>query len=311
MKICFIGLGSIGKRHIKNLINILEERKINFQIDVVRSSTKPLEDDLKSKITHCYFRTQEIPKDYDIIFITNPTFLHYNTLLNVIDKTKHIFIEKPIFEDGEIDVEDIPYRKNSIYYVACPLRHTPVIKYIKKYIENEKVFSVRSICSSYLPNWRNGIDYRNTYSAVKEQGGGVTLDLIHEWDYLIYLFGIPKNVINIKGKYSELEINSDDLSVYIAKYNDKLVELHLDYFGRKNSRELVLYTAEKTIKADIAKNKISFYGENEQCVILDNEDMYRNEMNYFIDLILYNTQNINDIRDAYRTLKTALKGSEE
>ena len=73
--------------------------------------------------------------------------------------------------------------------------------------------SARVICSSYLPDWRPGVDYRTVYSAHKALGGGVTIDLIHEWDYLVDLFGVPQKLYNFKGTYSDLEIDSDDLSV--------------------------------------------------------------------------------------------------
>lgn len=65
------------------------------------------------------------------------------------------------------------------------------------------------------------------YSAHKALGGGVTIDLIHEWDYLVDLFGVPETICNIRGKYSDLEIDSDDLSIYIAQYPTLLAEVHL------------------------------------------------------------------------------------
>ncbi len=63
-------------------------------------------------------------------------------------------------------------------------------------------YCARVICSSYLPDWRPGVDYRTVYSAHKAMGGGVTIDLIHEWDYLVELFGVPQQLYNFKGTYS-------------------------------------------------------------------------------------------------------------
>ena len=60
------------------------------------------------------------------------------------------------------------------------------------------VYSARVLCSSYLPGWRPGVDYRTVYSAHKDMGGGVTIDLIHEWDYLVELFGKPEKMYNFK-----------------------------------------------------------------------------------------------------------------
>ena len=137
----------------------------------------------------------------------------------------------------------------------------PDVSYIKKNINPKDVISVRSISSSFLPDWRPGQDYRQSYSAKKSLGGGVSIDLIHEWDYLSYLFGIPQKVNYMGGKKSTLEIDSDDYAIYIAEYADKILELHLDYFGRSIIRELTLFTEQDTIMGDIAKNKISFLKE--------------------------------------------------
>ena len=305
MKICFIGLGSIGTRHIKNLSYLLKERNLNYSIDALRSSDVALKDELHTLITNEYYRYNELPEDYDIIFITNPTYLHYETISQVINKTKHLFIEKPVFESCNYDIRQLVKKPGSVYYVACPLRYSSVIKYLKSELVNEKIYSVRSISSSYLPDWRRGVDYKNIYSASKELGGGVTLDLIHEWDYLTYLFGMPTQVYNIHGKFSDLEISSDDLSVYIAKYQDKVIELHLDYFGRNATRKLEIYSKEYTIIADLLQDTISYLGTGQEMMQLEREDMYLAEMNCFLDMILNREYNDNDLEHAYKVLGIA------
>ncbi len=305
MKICFIGLGSIGTRHITNLIMILQERKISYQIDAYRSSKCTLKEELRSIINQEYYSFEELPGDYDIIFITNPTFLHYDAIQKVIHKTTHLFIEKPLFESASYDINKLTGKGQNIYYVACPLRYTPVVQYLKKVLPGERIYSIRAICSSYLPEWRIGVDYKEVYSAKKEHGGGVSLDLIHEWDYITYLFGIPQTVYQINGKYSELEITSDDISIYIAAYKNMLAELHLDYFGRKNTREIELYCKDYVIKADLRNNTLCYNGVEEKIITLPIEDMYKNEMNYFLDMVLEGEFNHNDINHAFEVLKLA------
>ncbi len=304
MKICFIGMGSIGKRHICNLAQLLKERKIEYRIDALRSSKSTNRDDQNSLICNEYYSYDDLEDDYDIIFITNPTYLHYETIRNVVNKTKHLFVEKPVFEAYSYPVVELP-RAQGVTYVACPLRYTPVIQQLKKLLKEEKVYAVRSISSSYLPDWRQGVDYRNIYSAKKEMGGGVSLDLIHEWDYITYLFGMPLQVFNISGKYSELEINSNDLSVYIARYPDKVVELHLDYFGRKATRQIELYCKDYVIHADLLTGTLSRHGAVQETLQLEKEDMYLKEMNSFLDMVLYNRYNENDIGHAYKILGIA------
>lgn len=305
MKICFIGLGSIGSRHIMNLSFVLKNRNIKYSIDALRSKKIPIPENISNLINNEYFNINELQDDYDIIFITNPTFLHYDTISRVVNNTKHMFIEKPIFETNKYNIEELHMRPDGIYYVACPLRYSPVIKYLKDSIETEKIYSVRAISSSYLPNWRKGIDYRNVYSAKKSQGGGVSLDLIHEWDYITYLFGNPLQVYNMNGQFSSLEIDSDDISIYIAKYRDKFIELHLDYFGRNTIRQLELYSDDYVIYADLIRMKIEYKGIIQKAIQFKKEDIYLNEMNCFIGMILNKAVNENSIYNAIDVLEIA------
>ena len=92
MKICMIGLGSIGQRHMVNIRQILEKRRIPFTIDAMRSSRHELPEKIEEVLDNRYFSYEELPSDYDVIFITNPTSEHYHTIRQVSNKTKAMFI---------------------------------------------------------------------------------------------------------------------------------------------------------------------------------------------------------------------------
>lgn len=304
MKVCFFGLGSIGKRHLKNFTNICKNKKIDIEVHAFRSTNKELYEEIKNLVDKEIFIKDDLSTDYDIVFINNPTSMHYETIEFMKDKCKNMFIEKPIFDDIVYDLKKLDLTKG-FYYVACPLRYSNVVEYLKENIDIDKVYSVRAICSSYLPNWRKNIDYRKTYSAIKSQGGGVSIDLIHEWDYLTYIFGFPNNVFNFQDKFSNLEIDSEDLSVYIAKYSDKLVELHLDYFGRTSKREVEIYTDLGCIKGDFINNKVIFDYDKEYVIFYneDNNYMYEKEMEYFLDCVINKKYKNSNINNAYNVLK--------
>lgn len=304
LKICFVGIGSIAKRHISNIKNYLNE-DYNCQIDAFRSSNKPLSEAISQFITNEYQNYDEVPKDYDAIFITNPTKFHFDTLKQFKDNSDNFFIEKPIVDSSDLN-KDLSEFKSKTCYVACPLRHGNVIQYIKKNIDLNDVNGVRSICSTYLPEWHPDEDYRKSYSAKKELGGGVSIDLIHEWDYLTYLFGMPSEIYSILDKVSDLEIDTEDIAVYIAKYQNMLLELHLDYFGRFPIREIMIFKQDETIVGDIYNNKIIF--KNSDKIIDFNEernDYQVEELKYFFDLIINKEDNINDIENALKVMKLA------
>lgn len=304
MKVLFIGLGSISTKHIKDLVSIAAKQNFACDITVLRRSVGELSEDLQS---YNIKQITELDSSvYDVAFITNPTTLHFQILEQLKEKTKFYFIEKPIFESCSYDWKTLGINEKNAY-VACPMRHSVVYRKLKKIVDTNKVFSARIICSSYLPEWRPAIDYRKNYSAIKALGGGVTRDLIHEIDYMVGLFGLPEKVFNIHGKYSNLEIDSDDLSLYIAQYKDLLCEVHLDYFGRKYQRKCELFTDAGTYIADFKENTI--LQPDGTLISVENGDISNIylEMEYFVDFIMgKQTENINSPKHGFEVLKITL-----
>ena len=169
------------------------------------------------------------------------------------------------------------------------MRYCATYLALKDTLAGQRVYSARVLCSSYLPDWRAGVDYRTVYSAHRAMGGGVTIDLIHEWDYLVDLFGFPLESFNLKGTYSELELDSDDLSVYIARYASMLAELHLDYFGRTYRRTAEFFLKDGTVTADFGAGTLTLPGG---AVLHCEEEVnkrYLREMDAFLDYALGKT----------------------
>ena len=346
LKVCFIGIGSIAKRHIRNLHTVCDKRGIELHVDAVRRNAAAVGENAYTVIRNAnvvgengdevkrnasvvgrnidtvqnnaltvenagiervfsWAEIKTIPNDYDAVFITNPTEMHLETLKQFHEKGKHFFIEKPVVSCDQIEEAKLFLpRKDAVYYVAAPLRYNAVIRWAKENINPEDVISVRSISSSYLPDWRPGQDYRQTYSAHKDMGGGVSIDLIHEWDYLTFLFGWPKNVKSFIGKKSNLETDSDDYAIYIAEYADKIAELHLDYFGRQTIREMQLFTKNDTIVCDIENHKVSFLKSGQEIEFHEERDDYQiRELEHFLDLIEKMDEHDSDIAHAIKVLE--------
>ncbi|MCM1185080.1 MAG: Gfo/Idh/MocA family oxidoreductase [Lachnoclostridium sp.] len=309
MKICMVGLGSIGKRHIKNVSRLLKERKVEYTIDALRSSERKLPEEINELLNQEYFSYDGLPEDYDVIFITNPTSEHYTAIEKLSKKARAMFIEKPLFSQSGIKIPELP--PTGIYYVACPLRHQAVIQYVKEELDKgEAVFAARAISSSYLPEWRKGVDYRTTYSANRKLGGGVTLDLIHEWDYLTYLFGMPKKLMHLEGHYSDLEMDCEDASLYMADYGNVTIEVHLDYYGRFTERRLELYCKEYRMDVDLIQNTVAYKSmdpDKNRLITFPQEDIHLNEINYFLDLLEGKKENMNTVAHAKDVLDLVLQ----
>lgn len=306
-KIAFVGLGSIATRHLKNVHAYLKSQGDSCKVDLYRSSMgRPLADELQPLVNNTYLYADEIPSDrqYDVVFVTNPTSMHYETVERFAAHTKTFFIEKPVFDSTKVD-EKIFETINSIpSYVACPLHYNAVLQYVKQHVNPDDVICARAMSSSYLPDWRPGQDYRMTYSAHKDMGGGVSIDLIHEWDYLTWLFGMPTEYHSMINKVSNLEIDSDDLAIYIGRNDKTTYELHLDYFGRQTQRTLDLFTADDTIHCDLIAGTVNYL----KCGNFVKMEFERNtfqmaEIAHFFEIINNKTINDSTPEHAYQVLK--------
>ena len=307
----FVGLGSIGTRHLNNLHALCQQRGVTLRADALRSDlARPLRPGVAERL-HAQFTGPDDPAAlarYDLAFITNPTSLHAEVLASLRGRAGALFIEKPIFAAEQTDTDLsalLPAGQKA--YVAAPMRWCGTMLALKQALKTLRPYCARVLCSSYLPDWRPGVDYRTVYSARKALGGGVTIDLIHEWDYLVDLFGAPQTLYNLKGQYSELEVDSDDVSLYIARWPHMLGEVHLDYFGRGYRRSIELFTPAGSLVADFGAGTLTLPDGSVQHCEEDVNTRYLREMAYFLDYAQSaETQSCNPPELALQVLKLTL-----
>ena len=141
-------------------------------------------------------------------------------------KKLNIYIEKPLSNNlkGIQQLENLQKKFNLKILVGFQLRYHPGLILIKNLIKNKslgKVYSVGSDVGEYLPSWHPQEDYKRSYASKKKLGGGVILTLIHEIDYLYWIFGEFKSVYATGGKFTKLKLNVEDtiLGNIITKNN--------------------------------------------------------------------------------------------
>ena len=222
-----------------------------------------------------------------------------------------MFIEKPLFseitEDTQCLVDQIE-SKNIKTYVACNLRFLECLQQLKKIIKEKVVNEVNVYCGSYLPNWRPGVDFRTIYSANKEMGGGVHIDLIHELDYVYWLFGNPLKTQTFFSNKSSLNITAFDYANYLWVYDEFSASIILNYYRKDNKRTIEIVTEEGTYDVDLLKNSIQFNGN--VIFISNNEiiDTYTKQIDFFIENVIRKGEKFNTIAEANTILKLCMKG---
>jgi predicted dehydrogenase len=305
LKVVIIGLGSIAKKHIEAIRKI----KPNAAITALRS-TKPADEIPSIENIYSIDEIKNISPDF--IIISNPTILHGETIEKLIEFNIPLFIEKPVLHELKQAEKllSLLKAKGIKTYVACNLRFLDCLIYIKKTLAEKKLDlnEVNVYAGSYLPEWRPGKDFRNVYSANKNLGGGVHLDLIHELDYLYWMFGKPLKVSGIVRNKSSLQIDAIDYANYACVYDHFVVSVILNYYRKDYKRTLELVFNDATWQVELLQNKITL---PEGTVLFESDQnlvqTYSNQMAYFIDFLDSGlTNSINDFAQGVDVLKICL-----
>ena len=175
-------------------------------------------------------------KNIKYIVISNETFEHYK-ILNKINnqfKKKIILVEKPLFNK----LIKFSNKNSNKIFVGYNLRFHPALTILKKKIKTINPWYLNIICGSYLPNWKPKQDYHTSYSAYKNKGGGVLLDLSHELDYATWIFGSLKPQYSQIKKISSLKIQTEDFVKIIGKINKTYTQIELNYFDKVPRRKI-------------------------------------------------------------------------
>lgn len=301
MKVLIIGLGSIAKKHIKAIKDI----DSNAELYALRSGSGSEQYENVKNI----FSIEECP-EIDFVIISNPTAFHADAIKKVASLKKPLFIEKPPFHtlDNVNEILNLVSENQLKTYTAFNLRFLDCLKYVKKNIQINKVQEVNVYCGSYLPEWRSNTDYKNNYSANPDLGGGAHLDLIHELDYVLWIFGQPLEVRSILRNKSKIDIKAVDYANYMLIYNDFVVNIILNYYRRDAKRTCELVFDDATWNVNLLKNNITSMENN--TVVFQSEqtglDTYKDQMEYFYKTILMNEILSNSLSESVNTLKIAL-----
>ena len=171
--------------------------------------------------------------------------MHINQAINFLDLNIPIFIEKPISNNLEdfLKFKKLAEKKNALILVGYVLRYSKILNEYKKLIKENTIgkhIYIDIKCSSFLPDWRKNIDYKNSVSSKNSLGGGVLLELSHELDYANWLFGPFTEIKAIRNNTKQLEIDVEDIVKLIAiNKNRCLINIHLD-FSSKISKKVLL-----------------------------------------------------------------------
>ncbi len=265
MKILIAGLGSIGRRHLKNLIaageeDILLYRTHQSSLPEAELAHFPVETDLQAALAQ---RPQAV-------IIANPTALHLDVAIPAAEAGCHILVEKPISHNLErIDqLQAALQRGGGQLLVGYHFRFHPGLQKVKELLSRQAIgrpLSLRAHWGEYLPNWHPWEDYRKGYSARSDLGGGVTLTLSHTLDYARWLLGEVHSLWAFAGRLGDLELSVEDTVEIGLKFeNGVLGSVHMDYNQQPPAHTLEIIGTGGQLKWDNADGQVQVLRQNVQ-----------------------------------------------
>ena len=291
MKYLIAGYGSIGRRHLRNLRELGEN-----DILLLRShqSTLP-EDEIKDVPVETTVEAA-LAHHPDGVIIANPTALHLDIAISAAMQGCAVFMEKPVSDSFERipELQEALKHNGGRFQMGFQFRFHPGLQKIKELLDTGVIgrpYSFRAEWGEYLPGWHPWEDYRKTYAARRDLGGGVLLTLSHPLDYLRRLFGDPQWIWGMNGKVSDLELEVDDIAeIGLMMADGPVGTVHLDYYSRPARNGLEIIGSEGKLRCDNLNGVVTLRtadGTMKQFVPdppYDRNNMFLDEMRRFISV---------------------------
>lgn len=309
-----IGCGSIGCRHIGNLIAVEEP------VVACDQSEKQLKETCERfgikgnpNIEECFGLTAA----GSAAFICTPANSHAYYARKCLSAGYDLFIEKPLSDavEGLAEVARLAEQKQLITMVGCNMRFDCGLQRVKRYLDDGilgRLFGIRAEFGYDLRKWRQGTDYRDNYAVNREQGGGIILDGIHEFDYVCWLLNaIPEKSRSIAAISGDLETETEDICAVVCRFPDRVIgEIHVDCLQREYTRTCRVTGEKGAIEWDFAKSSVTLSlkdsGVEDIFCYADRFDvntMYSNELTHFLRCCDKRRQSGNSIKEATEILE--------
>ncbi len=309
MRFLVVGTGSIGQRHCKNLVALGHEvRAWDGDPSRLRESAA------LPGVTPAASLDDGLAAPLHAALICTPPACHLEPARWALAAGAHLFVEKPIAHSSD----EVPSliadarRSGRLLAVGYNLRFLPSLRRVKALLDDKrvgKVLAVRAEFGSYLPDWRRGRDYRDTYAVRADLGGGILLDAIHELDYLGWFFGDVAEVFCTAGHVSDLHGDTEDLAETTLRFESGvLAQVHLDYLQRVYRRNVEIIGDAGTITWDYPAHTVTVQAPGAEpgvSRVADGEgnEMYLEELRHFVRCLEGHEAPLVDGDEALRSLR--------
>jgi len=311
-RILISGLGSIGRRHLGNLVALGQK---DIVLHRSGKGTLPADDleqfESESDLGRALERWQP-----DAVLVTNPTALHLEVAVPAARADCHLFIEKPVSHsmEGIDELEAAVGSGAGQVLIGHHFRFNPGLRAIKELLRDGALgrpLSARVYWGEHLPGWHSWEDYRASYSARSDLGGGVVLTLSHPFDYLRWLLGEISEVQAMTANSGSLGIDVEDsASISMDLEQGLIANVQLDYLRRPPAHSLEIIGSEGSIQWDGLSGHVRWYDAKDDRrnelpppEEFERNTMFMDEMRHFLAVVAGDEQPACGINDGMRALE--------
>jgi len=314
LSVLVAGCGSIGRRHIQNLVALKVGKITAFDVDEAQQAK--IQRELDVEVFPSLSQALELRPT--AIIVATPTDQHIPVALQAARQNCHLFIEKPLSYSlgavGEL-CSEIKTR-GLVSMVACNMRFHPGPALVKTLLDSDaigKVLSARIHVGSFLPGWRPWQDYRRSYSASPESGGAV-LDCIHEIDLALWYFGAGEVIAAVSLPAESIGLEVDGLVEILLRHrSDVITSLHLNFIQCDYHRSCQIIGSTGTIYWDFGQAKVRLFADRGTTVKEFSQppdwqinQMYVDELAHFLSAVCGRESVTNPVSDSLDALRIAL-----
>lgn len=267
-RLLIVGLGSIGRRHLRIARELLPHATVGALRRAGRSEPAPGGGDgADATFTRVEDAVAFAPQ---AAVIANPAPQHLAAALPLATAGAHLLVEKPIAHEsaGVAALIAECARRRLVLMTGYNLRFLSSMRRFRDLVRDGRVgrvLSVRAEVGQYLPSWRPDSDYRQSVSARSELGGGALLELSHELDYLRWIFGDVSWVHATTQGVSDLEIDVEDVAYLTIGFGGPggakwpVAMLAMDFVRHDTTRQCTVVGDKGTLRWDAIAGTVTVF----------------------------------------------------
>ena len=321
MKYLVVGLGSMGKRRVRNLqaLGMKDVAGFDTRADRRQESHEkygiPVFDSLEAAMQT--FGPQAF-------VISTPPDLHMHYAYYAFDRGISCFIEASVVDAEKIKQLSEKIRGTQIVMApSCTMRYFPGPKKIKELIQTKtigKLLNVNYQTGQYLPDWHPWEKIEEFYVSKRETGAGREI-VPFELAWLNDIFGESKAAACVKAKLTDMPANIDDIYHCLIRYdNNVLANVTVEVISRpKATREMRVLGSEGEIVFSADSNSVRYINTSMEewkefrfdagtveSQYINPEEPYIAEMKDFVAAFEMKNQALfpNSLEDDYAVLQT-------